>query len=126
MSAVGLLEVVGIERRAGSPLRHYRAVADTLFVPFEATKAETLQVLLGRWEEPWLSMFHHAYARALEDARPHWGVRVWRDDGGEVRVTPATSPEGPLDATAAMMPAVLDELLPDLRLDREDAKASAR
>lgn len=71
-------------------------------------------------------MFHHAYARALEDARPHWGVRVWRDDGGEVRVTPATSPEGPLDATAAMMPAVLAELLPDLRLDREDAKALQR
>lgn len=122
MEALGLLRVVGVQRRAGSPLRYYRAVADTLFVPFEATTAETLQVLLRRWEEPWLSMFHRAYARALEDARPNWGVRVWRDDTGEVRVTPASSPTEPFNPAAPALPAVLDELLPDLRLNHEDAK----
>lgn len=126
LKALGLLQLVGVQRRAGSPLSYYRAVADTLFVPFEATTAETLQALLKGWEEPWLSMFHRGYARALEEARPNWGVRVWRDDAGEVRVTPAASPEQAWDATPAALPAVLDELLPDLRLNREDAKALQR
>lgn len=126
MKSVGLLRTDRVERRAGSPLSYYRAVADTFFVPFEATTAETLQALLKGWEEPWLSMFHVGYAFALEQAGPDWGVRVWRDDAGEVRVTPAVSPKEPWEAAAPATPAVLDELVPDLRLGREDAKALQR
>jgi hypothetical protein len=33
--AAGLLVVTRIERRAGSPIKHYRSVADDLFVPFD-------------------------------------------------------------------------------------------
>lgn len=126
LQRVGLLRVERVERRGGSPLKYYRAVADTLFVPFEATTAETLEALLKGWEEPWLSMFHSGYANALGEAGANWGVRVWRDDAGEVRVAPATSLEGPLDAATPTMPAVLDELVPFLYLDHNDAKALQR
>ena len=114
--ALELLEVAHVEKRPGSPLKHYRAVSDAFFVPFEATDAETLEVLLERWEKPWSAMFHRGYAQALSETGERWGVSVWRDETGEVRVAPAPQQEREEDVS------VLDELALGLRLSREEVK----
>lgn len=123
---LGLLEVARIKRRAGSPVKHYRAVADTFFVPFEATDAATLAALLKQWEEPWLSMFHRGYAHALEESVTPWGMRIWRDEAGELRVAPSPKTDRPWDAAADTTPAVLDELMLNLYLEPQAAKALQR
>ena len=124
--ALGLLEVDRVEQRKGSPLTYYRAAADAFFVPFEATDAETLDALLARWEEPWASLFHRSYARALDETGGRWGVQVWRDETGEVRVAPRPQLEPAWNPSAESAPALLDELVLGLRLDNEDAKQLQR
>ena len=123
---LGLLQASRVEQRAGSPIKHYRAVADAFFVPFEVTDAETLEALLRQWEEPWLGMFHRGYARALEETKERWGVRVWRDEGGEIQVAPTSEVGRTWNIEANETPAVLDALVVDLRLDAHEAKVLQR
>ena len=118
---LGLLEVTWVEKRTGSPIKHYRAVADAFFVPFAATDAETLEALLRQWEEPWLGMFHRGYARALEETKERWGVRVWRDEGGEMQVAPTSEAGRTRDIETDGTPALLDALVVDLKLDAPEA-----
>jgi DNA-binding transcriptional ArsR family regulator len=119
----GLLRVTRIRKRSGSPVKLYRAVADSFFVPFEVTDADSLESLIKRWEEPWLSMFHHAYAQALAEAGSGWGVRVWRDGTDEIRVVPDLVRPGAWHSDLSHSPVLLDELFLDVRLSHEDAKA---
>ena len=118
---LGLLEVTRVEKRTGSPIKHYRAVADAFFVPFAATDAETLEALLRQWEEPWLGMFHRGYARALEETKERWGVRVWRDEGGEMQVAPTSEAGRTRNIETDGTPALLDALVVDLKLDAPEA-----
>ena len=118
--ALGLLEVTHLEKRSGSPLKHYRAVADAFFVPFEATDAETLETLFERWEKPWSTLFHRSYAKMLNETGKRWGISVWRDETGELRVAPAPQPG---QALTTDVPALLDELIFDLRLTDREARA---
>ena len=126
MLELGLLEVTRVEKRAGSPIKHYRATADAFFVPFEATDAETLEALLRQWEEPWLGMFHRGYVRVLEETSERWGVRIWRDGEGAMQVSPKFEASGTWAAEKGEVPAVLDVLTVDLRLNAQETKALRR
>ena len=42
LAALGLLEVASVERRAGRPIKRYRAAAQAFFVPFAVLPHETL------------------------------------------------------------------------------------
>lgn len=84
---LGLLHVARIEPRRGRPVKHYRATADTFFVPFELTDAETLEVLssssmgeLKRLLEMSLGAVHESVGRTFEG----WGVRLTRDQEGQL------------------------------------------
>ena len=77
-----LLRVARVEARGGRPIKHYRAVADGFFVPFEATDAETLGVLGARSAAALrysLEVSLGAGQEALAQAYEGWGVRVGRD-----------------------------------------------
>ena len=84
---LGLLRVARVEPRRGRALKHYRAVAESLFVPFELTDAETLQALglgsAGEMERALgasLGAGYEAVGRAFEG----WGVRLERDREGRI------------------------------------------
>lgn len=118
MIQIDLLKIIEIKKRSGSPIKHYRAVADAFFVPFDATDADSLETLLKAWEEPWLSTFHQAYAQALTQLSPAWGIAVCRE-GEDIRVVPA-----PADTmTLTHPPALLDELIVDLPMSDTAARA---
>lgn len=70
--------------------------------------------------------FHRGYARALEETKERWGVRVWRDEGGEIQVAPTSEVGRTWNIEAGETPAVLDALVVDLRLDAPEAKALQR
>src|SRR5918998_3432491 len=46
--ALGLVQVVEIERRTGSPIRHYRATRDVFFVPFAPATAPAIDAFRER------------------------------------------------------------------------------
>jgi hypothetical protein len=102
--------------------RHYRAVADTFFVPFNATDAETGEQLLERWNRPWHDIFVGNFLRELAGAAPEFGVRLERD-GEDVHVALASTQERDFNFFDPNLPSVLDGWVTNLYLDPRDAKA---
>ncbi len=92
LCAVGLLEVVREEKRAGRPVKVYRAVAPAFFVPFSATGAVELTELGGGFAARYEALYRSAQAR--EFGRAHheqgggreWGVRLYLAPEGHVEV----------------------------------------
>ena len=88
LQACGLLRVDRLESRAGRAVRHYRCVADALFVPFSATPFETPEAQVRQSE----ALLHHAFAQALGAERQrqrlegNWGTLLSRDAVGNVNV----------------------------------------
>jgi hypothetical protein len=124
--ARGLLEVADERRRAGRPLRRYRATADVFFVPFEATGADDLEAALADRDAYWERLLRRHVVRARSEAMGVWGTRIYRDARGRVQVQTAVSP----DANASMlddgMPAALSAWRDQVWLDHADAKAFQR
>lgn len=124
--ALGLLEVVSAEPRAGRALRRYRATSERFFVPFAASSADTLEALLLSTARPHAERFASHFARALRDMPGGaLGYLVGRHDHGEVEAY--FSPDGVRtlalwepDAPAAGRAWTV------LELDHEDAKAFQR
>lgn len=128
---LGLLQVVRVEPRRGRAVRYYQAVADSFFVPFELTDADTFGALgsssaleLRRLLETSLGAAHEAMGRTFEGG----GVRLMRDQEGRIDRTltheavsaEATSfPELALDSRA---PALWDQ---HCTLDLTGAEAKA-
>lgn len=98
LCAAGLLAVVREERRAGWPVKVYRAVAPAFFVPFSATGATEVSELGGLPAARYEALYRSAQAR--EFGRAHreqgggreWGVRLYLGPEGQVEVD--TSYEG--------------------------------
>ena len=124
--ALGLLEVADERRRAGRPVRRYRATADVFFVPFEATGADDLEAALAERDAYWERLLRSHVVRARSEAMGVWGTRIYRDARGRVQVQTAVSP----DANASMldddMPAALSAWRDQVWLDHADAKAFQR
>lgn len=92
LCAAGLLTVVREEKRAGRPIKVYRAVASAFFVPFSATGAAELTELGGSFDARYEALYRSAQAR--EFGRAHreqgggreWGVRLYLAPEGHVEV----------------------------------------
>lgn len=84
---LGLLEVARTEPRRGRAVKHYRAAAESFFVPFELTDAETVGALgarsaleMKRLLEASLGAAHEAVGQTFEGS----GVRLRRDQEGRI------------------------------------------
>lgn len=126
-----LLRFTRTRPRRGRPIRCYRATAGGFFVPFEMTRASTLEALLIEQERPWTEQLYHDLVHAGTPAmgRLHeWGMCV--SVSGEVPyLNFAPNPQLTEEVEAAL-------LRPDapalwacwslLKLDFADAKAFQR
>jgi hypothetical protein len=122
LRTLGLLEVVHEVKRGGRALKRYRASADALFVPFNATTAVTLEAMVQAWSESLQDVYLKGFAAALRAEHDTWGVRISRDPGGLLLIAPATSPDAPYNYFAPDAPSVLEGWFSDLRLSDADAK----
>lgn len=123
---LGLLEVTREEQRAGRPVRWYRTSADSWFIPFDTTSAESLESSLKQRDEWWSSRLRAAVVRAREEQVGTWGTRVYRDRRGFLQVQMALSPDSNWTSLAPDRPAVLAAWRDGLYLDFEDAKELQR
>lgn len=128
---LGLLQVARTEPRRGRAVKHYRAVADEFFVPFELTDAETLGALGSRSAgelkhllETSLGAAYEAIGRTFEGG----GVRLMRDQKGRIDRTlaheaaAAEATSFPELALTARAPALWDQ---HCTLDLTEAEAKA-
>ena len=76
-SSAGLLEVARSEPRAGRPVKHYRSTAKTFFVPFHATRSETLERLLTEVTMAGNIRFYREVTRTLQQISPTWGLHMF-------------------------------------------------
>jgi hypothetical protein len=130
LRAVGLLEVAAVELRAGRPIKHYRAVHDAWFVPFEVLPYADL-------EEAFLAMHAAHVARAARaavrwlSARPWAGYRIGVDGSGRMWMRGAAEEGGapgggPAGAEPASRLGGLDGPMDaglELRLSAADARS---
>lgn len=124
--ALGLLEVAGEVARAGRPIKLYRAVADTFFVPFEATDAESLEVALAERDRLSEQLLRRNVVKSRLDTIGAWGTRIYRDPRGRLQVQTALTPSSNVTSLDPEAPAVLSAWRDSLKLDFEDAKALQR
>jgi hypothetical protein len=122
----GLLQVVAERSRRGRPVRLYETVAETFFVPFEATSADTLEEALTT-REAWIERtFKHAVVKARWEALGPWGTRIYRDAAGTLQVQMAVRPDADASTLDDHEPAVLSAWRDGVYLDFDDAKALQR
>lgn len=90
LCAAGLLEVVREQKRAGRPVKVYRAVAPTFFVPFSATGAVELPELGPGAAARYEALYRAALAREFRRAHREqaggreWGLRLYLAPEGHV------------------------------------------
>lgn len=123
---LGLLEVSRIRQRAGRAVRYYRATADSWFIPFDTTSAESLEASVRQRDEWWSARLRQAVVRARQEQVGTWGTRVYRDRRGYLQVQMAVSPDSNWTSLAPDRPAVLAAWRDGLYLDFEDAKELQR
>ncbi|MGL4177026.1 MAG: hypothetical protein ACRCSN_13205 [Dermatophilaceae bacterium] len=105
-TAMGLVTVVRLERRAGRPSKVYRCVADEFFVPLSvlAMQRDTLRSA-DYWHERYRNNFEAAVAQDL-GAHAASGARVYTDRQGRLFVKPAVAPDVDYDEEATDAAAV--------------------
>lgn len=123
---LGLVVVADEVARAGRPIKLYRAVADTFFVPFEATDAESLEVALAERDRFAEQLLRRNVVKARLDSIGTWGTRIYRDARGRLQVQTALTPSSNVTSLDAGSPAVLSAWRDSLTLDFDDAKALQR
>lgn len=127
-TSLHLLQFVCTQSGRGRPTRRYRATARGFFVPFETTRAQTIETLFTEQERPWTEQLHrdliHAGASLLGGMH-RWGTCV--SASGE---TPclrfAPNPQLIDDVAASLLSADAPALWTAwamLKLDFADAKA---
>ena len=106
MQDLGLLTLDHLEPRDGRAIRHYRAVADVLFVPFTATLFETLQAQTQQGERT----LHQGFVNAMLTSRHQqmleadWGTLISRNEAGIVNVDRAYLDSGAVDSGGVRLP----------------------
>lgn len=130
MCALGLLEVSRLEPRRGRPVKVYRSTADSFFIPFSATDAETPADLFFAWEAPWGRLLVESMVRAVLGpvVRPDapWGLQIYREGNhleAYTRVIPVPEQDRPLNLSDPANLVALGGHLTGLRLDDGDARA---
>jgi hypothetical protein len=122
MQQLGLLLHTRSQIRKGSPIKYYRAVSDSFFVPLSATPLETLENMLDAWSQSLQPVFLKSFIAALESTGQRWGVRIAREENGQLQIAPASNVITAFNALDQDVPAVLEGWFTDLRLDHSDAK----
>lgn len=123
----GLLKVIKTQKHHGKNLKVYTACGERLFIPLEGSPEQSLETLLKR-ETLWFeNLITQAFIRVKEQLRDNvnatgWGIRLYRDEVGELQGDLAISPEQTLDFSAADAPTLVDIGTTELMLDFEDAK----
>ncbi len=123
MQQLGLLRHTQTKTRKGSPVKYYRAVADSFFVPFTATNLESLESMVDAWSQSLQPVFLKSFIHGLESTGEHWGVRIARENNGLLSIAAANNAVAALDLLAPDVPVLLEGWLTDLHLDQTDAKA---
>ena len=78
----GLLVVTRIEKRAGSPIKHYRSVADEVFVPFDIMPHDDIDHYI---RDSMVSTYTDRHIRGITRfirEQGHDGRRIFRGDDG--------------------------------------------
>ncbi len=120
---LGLLRHTRTQTRKGSPIKYYRAVSDSFFVPLQATPLENMESLLDAWSQSLQPVFLKSFIAALESTSQRWGVRISREANGQLLISPASNAISPFNPLVTDVPAILEGWFTDLRLDHSDAKA---
>ncbi|AAF11855.1 helix-turn-helix domain-containing protein [Deinococcus radiodurans] len=101
---LGLLRVVREEKRAGRPVKVYRAVADAFFLPYSSFTHATLEEKFLRHELQVARSLVRSYVRLLHDTFPQPGTLgpyLFRDEAGHLQEDLAAAPGKLLDLAAA-------------------------
>lgn len=123
---VGLIEVVDVLPRRGRPTKVYRTVADVFFVPFEATRSDSLEGALAERDSYWESLLRRNVVRARLETLGNWGTRIYRDERGRLQVQTAVTPDANASTLHSSAPAVFSAWRDAVMLDFDDAKALQR
>jgi hypothetical protein len=122
---LGLLHVARTEARAGKPIRYYRAVADTFFIPFQVYPPE-------RINEANRMLYQDAFQRALERlyrdeyfVELDWGARTVVAPSGDTYLEIVQGNGQHWDYLGDAAPAVASGWNP-MWLNPDDAKAMQR
>jgi hypothetical protein len=124
--AAGVLVEHGSVPRRGRPIRLYRSSADTFFIPFDATSAESLEAALAEREAFWEKLLRENVVRARRERVGVWGTRIYRDARGRLQIQTALTPERNFTTLDPEGPAVLSAWRDRVYLDFEDAKELQR
>lgn len=109
--------------RQGRPMKLYRSAADTFFIPFDATSAESLEAALAEREAYWEKLLRENVVRARFEYVGEWGTRIYRDSRGRLQIQTAITPDKNYTTLDPEGPAVLSAWRERVYLDFEDAKA---
>ena len=121
--AAGILVEFDKIARQGRPIRLYRSSADTYFIPFQATSAESLESALAEREAYWEKLLRENVVRARREHVGDWGTRIYRDTRGRLQIQTAITPDKNYTTLDLAGPAVLSAWRDRVYLDFEDAKA---
>lgn len=121
-----LVEVVKKEKRGGRAIKHYQSTANTFFVPYEATTAETLEVMMQERDLYWANLLRRGVVQARTEDVGTWGTRIYKDQRGRLQIQTAVTPEKNYTMLDADRPAVLSAWRDSVYLDYQDAKALQR
>ncbi len=119
---LGLIKVKRQEKRDGRPIKHYQSTADIFFVPYEATSAETLEVMIRDRDLYWAQQLRKGVVKARIDDIGTWGTRIYKDALGRLQIQTATTPETNYTMLDDDRPAALSAWRDSVHLDFEDAK----
>ncbi len=123
MQQLGLLQHTQTKSRKGSPVKYYRAVSDSFFVPFKVTQLENLEAMLDAWSQSLQPVFLKSFIHGLYSTQANWGVRIARESNGQLSIAAANQADRAYNMLEPTAPAMLEGWFTDLRLDPEDAKA---
>ncbi len=119
---LGLLEVSQENKRKGRSVKHYRTTADSFFIPYEATSAESLETALAERDSYWEDLLRKSVVKARIEDVGSWGTRIYRDERGHLQIQAAITPDKNYTMLDKNRPAVLSAWRDSVYLDFEDAK----
>jgi hypothetical protein len=123
---LGLLEVAGEIKRKGRSIKKYRTTADVFFVPYEATSAESLEVVMAQRDTYLEELLRKSVVKARVEDVGSWGTRIYRDERGRLQIQAAITPDKNYTMLDEAHPAVLSAWRDSVYLDFEDAKTLQR
>lgn len=130
-TSLHLLQFVCTRSGRGRPIRCYRAAAEGFFIPFEMTRANTLEALLIEQERPWTQQLYRDLIRAGDPGVGElhgWGMCV-SASGEAPWLNFAPNPQLAEDVVASVLRPDAPALWTGwavLKLDFADAKAFQR